>query len=56
MCYYFDNIIKIEDFDFSNILLDKKSYENILIYDALHKTLIGRKLLGVMFNKVDGLI
>ena len=25
-CYYFDYIIKIEDFDFDNILLDKKSY------------------------------
>ena len=29
--YYFDDIIKIEDFDFDNILLDEKSYENILI-------------------------
>ena len=24
-CYYFDDIIKIEDFDFGNILLDEKS-------------------------------
>ena len=24
-CYYFDEIIKIEDFDFDNILLDEKS-------------------------------
>ena len=32
-CYYFNDVIKIEDFDFDNILLDKKSYENILIYD-----------------------
>ena len=32
-CYYFDDIIKIEDFDFDNILLDGKSYENILIYN-----------------------
>ena len=23
-CYYFDDIIKIEDFDFDNILLDEK--------------------------------
>ena len=28
MCCYFDDIIKIGDFDF-NILLDKKLYENI---------------------------
>ena len=26
-CYYFDDTIKIEDFDFDNILLDEKSYE-----------------------------
>ena len=29
-CYYFDDITEIEDFDFGNILLDEKSYENIL--------------------------
>ena len=32
-CYYFDDIIKIEDFDFDNILLDEKSHKNILICD-----------------------
>ena len=31
MCYYFDGINKIEDFDFGNILLDKRSYDNIWI-------------------------
>ena len=25
-CYYFDHIIKIEDFDLNNILIDEKSY------------------------------
>ena len=25
--YYLDDIIKIEDFDFDNILLDRKSYK-----------------------------
>ena len=29
-------MIKIEDFYFDNILLDKKSYENILTYDISH--------------------
>ena len=29
--YYFDDIIKFEDFDFGNILIDEKSYKNILI-------------------------
>ena len=32
MCYYFDEIIKIEDFDF-DILLDEKSGKNILACD-----------------------
>ena len=30
-CYYFDDIMRVTDIDFSNILLEKKSYENILI-------------------------
>ena len=32
-CYYFDDIIKLEDFDIENILIDEKSQENILIYN-----------------------
>ena len=31
-CYYFDDIIKIEDFAFDNILVNEKSYENISVY------------------------
>ena len=31
-CYYFDDINKLEDFEFDNILMDEKSHENILIY------------------------
>ena len=31
-CYYFDCIIKFENWDFDNILLDEKSYENVPIY------------------------
>ena len=30
---YFDDIIKLEDFDFGNMLIDQKPHENILIYD-----------------------
>ena len=30
-CYYFDDIIKLEDFDLENISVDEKSQENILI-------------------------
>ena len=28
-CYYFDDIMRARDFDFGNILLDEKSYENL---------------------------
>ena len=31
MFYYFDDIIKIEEFDLDNILIDEKSYKNILV-------------------------
>ena len=55
-CYYFDDIIKFEDFEFDNILLDEESNENILIYDISCKTLIGVKSLRIRFDKIDGLI
>ena len=31
--YYFDYIIKIEDFDIDNILIDEKPHEYILVYN-----------------------
>ena len=46
-CYYFDDITKIEDFHFDHILLNKKSYRIIFIYDILYKTLIVAKPLGI---------
>ena len=55
-CYYFDDIIKIEDFDLDNILTDEKSHENILIYDISYKTLVGSKLLWIRFSKIDRII
>ena len=55
-CYYFDNIIKIEDFDLDNILIDEKLYENILVYNILYKRLIDSKPLHISFNKIDGFI
>ena len=39
-CYYFDEIIKFEDFSLDNILIDGKSYKNILVYNISHKNLI----------------
>ena len=55
-CYYFDDIIKLEDFDLDNILIDEKSHENILIYDISYKTLIGSKPLRIRFDEIDGII
>ena len=52
MFYFFDDIIKIENFAFKNILLDEKWNENNLIYDVFYKTLItliGAKPLLIMF-------
>ena len=56
ICYYFNDIIKFEDFDFDNILIDEKSPENILIRDISYRTLIGAKLLHIRFDKIDGFI
>ena len=63
-CYYFDNIIQVmdrdRDFDFSDILLDKKLYkekhENILIYNISYKTSTGAKPLHIRLSKIDGFI
>ena len=56
MFYYFDDIIKLEDFDLHNILIDEKSQENILIYDISYKTLIDAKPLRIRFDEIDGFI
>ena len=32
-CHYFDDIIKFEDFNLGNILIDEKSDKNILFYN-----------------------
>ena len=55
-CYYFDDIIKIEDLEIDNILMDEKSYENILVYNISYKTLIDVKPLRIRFDKIDGFI
>ena len=39
-CYYLDDIIKIDNFDLDNILINQKSYENILVYNIFCKILI----------------
>ena len=53
-CYYFDDIMKVVDIYFDNILLEKKSYEIILVYDISYKTVMGARPLRIMFDSVDG--
>ena len=55
-CYYFDDIIKLEDFDLDNTLIHEKSHQNILIYDISYKTLVGPKPWRIRFDKTDGLL
>ena len=43
-------------FDFDNILLDEKSYENILIFDISYKTFMGSKPLRIRFDEIYGFI
>ena len=56
MCCYFNDIIRLEDFDLDNIFIDEKSHENILIYVILYKTLIDPKPLRIRFDQINGLI
>ena len=54
--YNFDNIIKFDDFVFDDIIIDEKSYQNILVYNILYETLIGAKPLCFRLVKIDGFI
>ena len=60
MCYYFDDIMRAVDINFSKILLDKKSYknsyENILICDISYKTFMCEKPWRIRFDEVNGFI
>ena len=51
-CYDFDDIIKFEDFDHDRILIDKKSYKSLLIYNNSNKNLMGATLLRFIFDKI----
>ena len=55
-CYYFDDIIKIEDFDFDNIIIDEKLYKKLLVYDTSYKTLFGSEPVHIRFDEVRGFI
>lgn len=56
MFYYFNNIIKFEDFGYHNITLDEKSNENIFIFDFTYQTFVAANSLHIRFHKIDGFI
>ena len=56
MCYYFDDVSNGTKINFSHILLNKKLYGNISVYNISYKTLTVSKPLHIRFDKVDGFI
>ena len=52
ICYYSNDMIKIEDFDFENILIDEKANENVLVFSISYKNLIGVKHLGSILGSI----
>ena len=52
MCYYFDDIIKIEDFKLDYISINEKSYENVLVYSISFKKLIAKPL-RIKFDTIE---
>ena len=55
-CYYFDDIVKLEDLDLDSSLIHAKSHENVLIYDIKFKTWVDPKPLRIRSFKTDGFI
>ena len=45
--YRFGDIMKVENINVHNILLDEKSYENILVYNILYTKFIDAKPLRI---------
>ena len=52
VCYYFYDIINGAKINFSNILLNKKMSENILVYNISYKSPAGPKPLYIRFDKI----
>ena len=50
-CYYFNEVINGAKIDFTYILLDKKLYENISVYNILYKPPTGPKPLHIKLIK-----
>ena len=56
VCYYFDDTINGSKINFSNILLDRKLYENISVYKNSYKTPADPKSSRIRLDKLDGFI
>ena len=62
ICYFFDDIINIKDFDPNNIKIDEKSYKNILTYYIAYVTIKNSKYMKInsanplcpMLNRING--
>ena len=60
--YFFNDFIKIKNFDINNIKIDEKSYKNILVSDIGYATIKDLKYIKInsvnpsqlIFNKVNG--
>ena len=52
----FDDTMRVGNLYFNDILLDKNSCENILIYDISYKTFMGAEPLHIRFDEIDGFI
>ena len=48
--------MRVIDNDFNNILLDEKSYKNLLIYNISYKTFMDEKPLRIWLDKIDRFI
>ena len=54
--YYFDDIVNGTKINFSNILLEKRLYEHISVYNISYKHLTGPKPLRIRFVKLNRFI
>ena len=51
-CYYFDDIIRIEEIS----IIFQQMKNHILVYNISYKSLIDAKPLRIMLDKIDGFI
>ena len=56
VCYYFDDIINSTKINFNNILLNKKLYINISVYNISYETPTGSKPVHIRFDQIDRFI